>query len=160
MAGQHSEYEGGGNEHLCLTDKPEWGKDGTSLAYSTYGVEYKSGEELFDKDNAEKLINHDAVCAVCRSARSVQVICLNSRLVKGTSKYGLHGTKYIYLVPSSPYYTVYILVSLEYSTSQVKTCLICYDVCVVLVLEVYRCKCLSLLAKYTTSNGGYLVMWI
>ena len=74
MGGQHSTHEGYGNEHLCLTDKPEWGKEGTSNGASIYGVEYKSGEELFDKDNAEKLINHDAVCAVCRSARSVQVI--------------------------------------------------------------------------------------
>ena len=73
MGGVHSTLTGGGNEHLCLSDKPEWGKDGNSEAASIYGVEYKSGEELFDKDNAEKLINHDAVCAVCRSARSVQV---------------------------------------------------------------------------------------
>ena len=74
MGGTLSTYEGFGNEHLCLTDKPEGGKDGTSYAGHIYGVEYKHGEELFDKDNAEKLINHDAVCAVCRSARSVQVI--------------------------------------------------------------------------------------
>ena len=79
MGGTVSTLEGFGNEHLCLTDKPEWGKDGTSSYATIYGVEYKAGEELFDKDNAEKLINHDAVCAVCRSARSVQVKRLKNR---------------------------------------------------------------------------------
>ena len=74
MGGISSTWSGGGNEYLCLTDKPEYGKQGTSDYSGIWGVEYKAGEELFDKDNAEKLINHDAVCAVCRSARSVQVI--------------------------------------------------------------------------------------
>ena len=74
MGGHKHTWTGGGNEYLCLSDKPEWGKDGTSVYTYIWGVEYKSGEELFDNDNAEKLINHDAVCAVCRSARSVQVI--------------------------------------------------------------------------------------
>ena len=73
MGGRTSGSADSGNEYLCLTDNPEWGKDGTSGTSWIYGVEYKEGEELFDKDNAEKLINHDAVCAVCRSARSVQV---------------------------------------------------------------------------------------
>ena len=73
MAGVKSTDTGGGNEYLCLIEEPEWGKDGTSSGAWIHGVEFKAGEELFDKDNAEKLINHDAVCAVCRSARSVQV---------------------------------------------------------------------------------------
>ena len=74
MGGTHSTYAGAGTEYLCLTDKPEWGKKGTSSFSYIAGVEFKSGDELFDKDNAEKLIHHDAVCAVCKSARNVQVI--------------------------------------------------------------------------------------
>ena len=73
MGGRTSKGADSGNEYLCLTDNPEWGKEGTSGTSWIYGVEYKEGEELFDKDNAEKLIHHDAVCAVCRSTRSVQV---------------------------------------------------------------------------------------
>ena len=74
MGGVASVHEGGGNEYICLTDHPESGKDSSSDHAAIHGVEYKGGEDIFDKDNAESLIHQDAVCAVCRGARSVQVL--------------------------------------------------------------------------------------
>ena len=75
MAGSGSTQTGGGNEYLCLVEKPEWGNyDPVANAHSyIYGVEFKEVEKIFDKDNAEKFLHHDANCAVCRSPRSVQV---------------------------------------------------------------------------------------
>ena len=76
MAGGYTNSPGGGNEYLCLVEKPEWGNfDPVYNKYSTiFGVEFKEVDKIFDKDNAEKFLHHDANCAVCRSARSVQVM--------------------------------------------------------------------------------------
>ena len=75
MAGGHSVDKGAGNEYLCLVDEPEWGNyDPVVNRHSAIcGVEFKEVDKIFDKDNAEKFLNHDANCAVCRSPRSVQV---------------------------------------------------------------------------------------
>ena len=75
MGGGRATETGGGSEYLCLVEKPEWGNyDPISNAYSSiWGVEFKEVEKIFDKDNAEKFMHHDANCAVCRSSRSVQV---------------------------------------------------------------------------------------
>ena len=76
MVGGHTLNTGGGNEYLCAVEKPEWGNfDPVYNSHSTImGVEFKEVEKIFDKDNAEKFLHHDANCAVCRSARSVQVM--------------------------------------------------------------------------------------
>ena len=75
MAGGYLTSTGGGNEYLCLVEKPEWGNyDPVANAHSWIsGVEFKQVDKIFDKDNAEKFLHHDANCAVCRSPRSVQV---------------------------------------------------------------------------------------
>ena len=75
MAAGDSQHTGGGNEYLCLVEEPEWGNyDPTENTYSAIGgVEFMEVEKIFDKDNAEKFLNHDANCAVCRTERSVQV---------------------------------------------------------------------------------------
>ena len=75
MGGGHTTQTGGGNEYLCLVETPEWGNyDPVTTGHSwIFGVEFKAGEKILDKDNAEKFLHHDANCAVCRSPRSVQV---------------------------------------------------------------------------------------
>ena len=76
MASGHSIHTGGGTEYLCMVEDPEWDQvitGGNAYSY-IYGVEFKAHDNLFSKDNAETLTNHDANCAVCRTTRSVQVI--------------------------------------------------------------------------------------
>ena len=74
MAGGHSANTGGGNTYLCMTSDPMSDVIPTDARTFIYGAEFKGGENIFGKENTEKLIHHDAVCAVCMSARSVQVI--------------------------------------------------------------------------------------
>ena len=70
MAGMHSNNRGGGSEYLCMTEDPDAGVYPYHPHTWIWGAEYIGGNAVFGKD----IKNHDAVCSVCQSPRTAQVI--------------------------------------------------------------------------------------
>jgi hypothetical protein len=81
--GSLTTHLGGAGNVLCLPMDPIWGRftDALEKHAFIYGAEYESGDNLYLHDNAEKLMNHNVPCAVCRSRSRASVVMVPARNV-------------------------------------------------------------------------------
>ncbi|XP_052830939.1 uncharacterized protein LOC128247004 [Octopus bimaculoides] len=85
VGGQHHDISGGGSNLLCLPHGPIWAnttkkfEDTATIYGSGYQFEAYATDPLFSFENAEKLNDHVAPCAVCVTRKPAAVMMLPGR---------------------------------------------------------------------------------